>query len=85
MANVRKENVLRIDTSAQIDENLNIKSIKYIGNTSGTATIQDSNSSGTVIWQESGANNVYNPNVDIRVRTGCYVAVTNSAVVLLYL
>lgn len=85
MSNARQSNVIIVDTSAQFSENLKICSVKYIGNTSGTASIKLPDSSGTVVWEASGTTNVQDHDLEIRAPIGCYVTVTNSAKVYLYL
>lgn len=85
MANTRNANVIRIDTTAQINDVLTINSIKYIGNTSGTASIKAESTSGNLIWEESGASNVYNAEVELLLKNGLFVTVTNGAVLYLYL
>lgn len=86
MANYRKGSVIFVDTSAAFAEVLEIKSIKYIGNTSGTASLKsEASSGGSVVWEESGTANVFNGDVGLKDRAGFYVTVTNSAKVYLYL
>jgi hypothetical protein len=86
MANGTSANVIYVDTSAAFTYATRIRSIKYIGASSGTATIKaNADSSGQTIWQESGTSNVYNPDVYISDNKGVYVTVANSAAVYLYL
>jgi hypothetical protein len=85
MANYRSANVIFIDTSAAFTDYKKIVGVKYIGNASGTASIKSNgSSSGDILWEESGASNVFNQ-VEIRDSRGVYVTVTNSAKVYLYL
>jgi hypothetical protein len=86
MANGYASNVIFVDTSAAFTYATRIRSIKYIGASSGTATIKsNADSSGQTLWQESGTSNVYNPDVCIYDNKGVYVTLTNSAAVYLYL
>jgi hypothetical protein len=86
MANTREGNVIFVDTDdSTFSGPLYIESVKYIGNTSGTANIKDTNDSGDVFWEESGANNTYNQGLNIRAVGGIFVNVTNSAKVYIYL
>jgi hypothetical protein len=85
MANARRGNVQRVDTSAAFPQILNIKSIKYIGASNGTASVKaDGVTGGEVIWEEAGTANTYNGDLCIRAAGGIYVTVTNSAVVYIY-
>lgn len=85
MANSRQANVLFCDTDATTyAENLRICGVKYIGASTGTLQIQDTNSSGKVLWKESGSANVWNPDVEIRAKDGIYVALTNGASAYIY-
>ncbi len=85
MANAQEGNVIFIDTTAATYSGAKyIEAIKYIGNTSGTATIQAGGSSGVTLWQESGTANVFNQ-VCIHSPDGLYIVVTNSAKVYIYL
>jgi hypothetical protein len=85
MANTKSANVLIVDTSAQFDGVYEIKSIKYIGAASGTASIKADSTSGTVVWEEAGSSNVWNPDVCLRVAGGFYVTLANSAKLYIYL
>lgn len=86
MANAKTENVIFCDTSTTTYSGpQKIKSIKYIGNASGTATIKNGSTAGDVIWEESGASNVWNPDVGLRAMNGIYVTLTNSAKLYIYL
>lgn len=84
MANSRAGNVIRVDTSAAFTSARNIVAIKYIGASSGTASIKKTASDGIPLWEESGSTNTFNE-VPVRSSTGIYVTVTNSAVVYIYL
>lgn len=87
LANSRANNVIFVDTdNSTFAGPLAIKSIKYIGAASGTANIKETDDSGDILWVESGASNVYNPDLCIRVGAeGIYVNLTNSASLYLYL
>lgn len=86
MANARKGNVIYVDTTGYtLDQTLTIKAVKYIGAASGTAIITAGTSgSGTIVWQESGTANLRVDEICARV-DGFHVAITNSAVVIIYL
>lgn len=85
MANVREGNCQFVDTSAAFTDIKNIKSIKYIGAASGTATIKGGGtSSGDVMWEESGSTNTWNDDLGLRDCEGIYVTLTNSAKVYIY-
>lgn len=86
MANARTGNVIFVDTTAYtLDQSVTVRAVKYIGNTSGTASITATTSgTGTVIWQETGANNLSVDEICARV-DGFHVALTNGAKVIIYL
>ncbi len=84
MSNVRKGNVIKVDTSATFAENLTVVAIKYMGNTSGTATIKLPDSSGVQVWEADGTSDLWEANHFIRAPKGLAVAVTNGAVIYLY-
>ena len=85
MANHRSANVIFVDTSAAFTIPATICSVKYIGNTSGTAAIRaDASASGSILWEESGTANLFNE-VEIRDNVGIYVEVSNGAKVYVYL
>lgn len=85
MANATTGSVIFVDTTAyQGVGPCNIKAIKYIGNASGTATIKSDSSGGQTLWEEGGANNVFNGSLDIRTND-IYVTLTNGAKVYIYL
>lgn len=85
MANTRAGNVILVDTSATFSDVRSVKTIKYIGATSGTAIIKKTDTNGKNLWEESGDSTVYNQDVCIRCATGLRVEVTNNAKVYLYL
>lgn len=87
MANSRTGNVVFVDTTgATVAGPAKIGSVKYIGNTSGTAAITAGTSgSGNPIWQEAGSNNVAAEEICAFCQDGFHVAVTNSAKVYIYL
>jgi hypothetical protein len=84
MANAKGANVQFVDTN---DTTLTgpqvIVGIKYIGNTSGTATIKQDTSGGAALWEESGSANTFNQ-VYIKTSGSIHVALTNSAKVYIY-
>lgn len=86
MANATKGTVLYCDTTGTLfDGNrLRISGIKYIGNTSGTATLKAGGSGGTLVWQESGTSNVFNGELEAVV-DDAYITITNGAIVYIYL
>lgn len=83
MANHYEGNVIFVDTGASFSYARNIKAIKYIGNTNGTATITKVGSSNK-LWEQDGANDVLDE-VCIRAPQGVTVALTNGAAVYIYL
>lgn len=86
MANTFKANVIRVDTTAAFTNALSIETIKYIGSSSGSASIKAAASaSGSNLWEQAGSANWTDSNVHIKDTQGVYVTVTNSAVVYLYL
>jgi hypothetical protein len=89
MSNTRAGNVIRVDTSANFTDVRNIETIKYIGASSGTAVITKAvaaaDNSGNKLYEASGTSNELAHGLEIRCPTGVYVAVSNSAVVYLYL
>jgi len=84
MANHRVGNVIFVDTSADFAGVLHVKALKYIGITSGTATIKKTNTSGNVMWQASGTADSQE-DVSLRSFNGLRVEVTNGAKVYVYL
>lgn len=87
MANTRVDNVIHVDTTGYtLAGPAKICSVKYIGNTSGTAVITAGVSgSGSPIWKESGANNIPVEEIEVFCQDGFHVALTNSAEVFIYL
>lgn len=84
MANSRTGSVIRVDTTASFAGAKYIKSIKYIGSSSGTAIVTGLDST-LRLWEESGTANVHNADVCINNQDGVTVTLTNSAIVYLYL
>lgn len=83
MANHRDGNVIYVDTTdSEFPDVRNVKSIKYIGAASGTATIKGI-SSGLALWEASGDVEVHE-DVCIRCDKGIEVEVTSGAVVYVY-
>jgi hypothetical protein len=85
MANLKAANVIIVDTTAQFDGVHLIKSVKYIGNTSGTATIKADSTSGVVIWEQDGTADVLDSDLCIKANHGIYVTITNGAKIYIYL
>lgn len=86
MANHRKENVIFVDTTADFTGIYHIESIKYIGNTSGTAVVNlDTNADAKAVWQASGANDLSADEVCIKAQKGFGVTLTNGAKIYIYL
>lgn len=84
MANYRRGNVIFVDTTNSFfTDARNVKAVKYIGNTSGTANIKCA-SSGSILWQADGTADIFEE-VCIRNSSGIEVEVTNSATVFVYL
>lgn len=94
MANSYKGNVVRVDTSANFPNIKNIKSIKYVGNTSATKgeafitkAVDAADGSGSKLWENGNATtaDVTDSNLDIRSPSGVYVTVgAHNAVIYLY-
>lgn len=86
MANARTGNVIYVDTTAYtLDQTVTIRAVKYIGASSGTATITAGTAgTGQVIWKDAGTANLAADEICARV-DGFHVALTNSAVVIIYL
>lgn len=85
MANARRANVIRVDTSAAFTDVRRVQGIKYVGASTGTAKVRaNSVSNGTVLWEHAGDVKVFDE-ACIKEVEGIYVEVTNNAVVYLYL
>lgn len=86
MANTFINNVIRVDTTAAFALNIRIRSIKYVGDESGTADVRaKAASDGDILWNHTGDVIAHDANIDIVAKDGVYVTVTNGAVVYLYL
>jgi hypothetical protein len=87
MANTKAGNVYFFDTTAgTIPGPAKIGSVKYIGNTSGTAAITaGTGGSGNPVWQESGTSNQAAEEICAFSSDGFYIALTNSAKIYVYL
>lgn len=84
MANSDNGNVYRIDTTnTDLAAVRNVKGIKYVGASSGTATVKAISDSRETIWEHSGDVIVFD-DVCIRANDGIEVEVTNGAVVYIY-
>lgn len=86
MANTRAANVIMVDTTGfTLDQTVIIGSVKYIGNTSGTAVITVGTSgSGSMVYENSGASTQPADEICAKV-DGLHVAITNGAKVYIYL
>lgn len=85
MANTYSGNVIFVDTTAATYSGpKKICSVKYFGNTSGTASIQHGSVSGSVLWEARGTAD-FTEDIDIVANKGIYVAVANGAEVYIYL
>jgi hypothetical protein len=79
MANTRARNVVIVDTTGAISGNLTICGIKYVPlGTTPSATIKEASSSGTVLWEDSGSTNVWNPECEIKCPEGIYVTLAGT-------
>jgi hypothetical protein len=85
MSNTRAGNVIRVDTSAALTDVRNVRTVKYLGASSGTASIKKTDTNGAILWSASGSSDQVDQDLYIRCNTGIYVTVASSAVVLLYL
>jgi uridylate kinase len=84
MSNTRAGSVIRVDTNAGFDTKF-VKSIKYIGNASGTAIVSAGQvTGGNKLWEESGTSNVMNSDLDIYDGSGIFVTLTNGAIIYIY-
>lgn len=84
MANYRRGNVLFVDTTDSFFSDVrNVKAVKYIGNTNGTANIKCA-TTGSILWQADGTADLFEE-VCIRNNVGIEVEVTNGATVFVYL
>jgi len=84
MANYRRGNVVFVDTTdSNFADIRNVKAVKYIGNTNGTANIKCL-STGSVLWQADGTTDLFE-DVCIRNSKGIEVEVTNGATVFVYI
>ena len=84
MANSRGNNVLFCDTdNTQYAENIRIKSIKYIGASTSSATIRKKDASGAIVWTEDGSADKVDE-VCIVAPQGIWVDITGTAAVYIY-
>ncbi len=68
MANARKQNVLIIDTTGQIDGDLKICSIKLVSSSdASTLTVKADSTSGAVVWAMKAGANVDATDTDIKL------------------
>ena len=95
MSNTRAGNVIRVDTSGNFPDVQNIKSIKFIGNTSQTKgetiitkAVAAADGSGNKLWDNGNTTttDITDQDVNIHCPKGIYVTIgAHSAVVYLYL
>lgn len=82
MANARKQNVYVIDTTGQISDVCNIKSIKLVGNATdaSTVTIKADSTSGAVVYSARAAQNAdnFDSEVCMNLQNGMYVTLTGT-------
>lgn len=86
MANIQKENVIRIDTDNYTHPGpLIIKSVKYMPGTSASIKA-DASSSGTVLWETAQTVEFLDADLDIKAQTGIHVDIAGAnAVLYLYI
>lgn len=85
MANIQKENVIRIDTDNYTHPGpLIIKSIKYMPGTSAQVRA-DASSSGTILWETALTTEFLDSEMCIKAQTGIWVDIAGSAVLYLYI
>lgn len=83
MANAWGANVLLVDTTAAFAIPMRICSIRYEAGSSGSITIKETDSSGTVVFFcDDTADGTHR--VNIRTTKGIHVTCTNSAKVYIY-
>lgn len=83
MANARAQNVLILDTTGQINGDLQICSIKLMsGSDAATLTVKADSTGGTVVWEmEAGAanTNVFEQDLELRLPGGAYFTFTGTS------
>lgn len=83
MANYRRGNVIFVDTTDSVFTDVrNVKAIKYIGETGGSANIKCADT-GSILWQADGTSDIFEE-VCIRNSSGIEVEVASSATVFVY-
>lgn len=85
MATTSGSSVRRLTSTDTIADATHIKGIKIISDGTGTATIRDQSASGSIVWEESTANQSKFEQVDIRASQGVHVTIVATATVYLYL
>ena len=85
MANIQKENVIRIDTDNYTHPGpLIIKSIKYMPGTSPTIRA-DQDAAGVILWETAQTVEFLDSELCIKAQTGIHVDIAGSAVLYLYI
>lgn len=84
MANAREGNVIFVDTTAAFTDAKTICGIKYIGASTSSLTIRGEDSSGGILWKDTGTTTIFD-NVEIRCNDGIHVTVTGTATAYIYL
>ena len=86
MAGSNNSNVVYCTATLAVIGPVFVRSIKYIGSSSGTATVTSGTASGGVsLWAQSGSANWSDHDMNIVNGKGVYVTLSNSAKVYLYL
>lgn len=86
MANSYTDNVIFVDTSPfTLDAQVTIQSLKYRGNTNGTAVVRGGTASDAPVYYENDGADDDNFDTCIRSKQGIRVEVTNGATIYLYL
>jgi hypothetical protein len=90
LANTRKGNVVKVDTSAEFNEVLRIERVKVVNANAGsqTSTIKSGGSGGTIVYTKTlAASTEAVEDVPMRFTYGdqCYVTVGTDCTVYLYL
>lgn len=82
MANTRADNVIVVDTDAEFDERLSIRSILYEAGTSGSVVIKSNTSGGNTIFSYTSDNDQYFPNIEIEAKKGIHVNVSGTGTIV---
>jgi hypothetical protein len=85
MANIQKENVIRVDTDNYTHPGpLIIKAVKYMPGTSAQIRA-DQSSSGTILWETALTTEFLDSDVCIKAQSGIHVDIAGSAVLYIYI